>query len=257
MQNCRPPSFLDTNTTPLHHGLWLGLIVPTANISFMCAWTSSTIGGGILQNLSLKGSLSMTLISCFARSVQPNSPGSKEKMPWYSASRAQVAAWFLSDHPSRPDNSSCWKSVSFFHSTGILVPWIPWIQGTRMLVEWWTTPHYPHLAHCICSYYLSNLDALGNGDWSGSQVFHHDCNSPPPGSHLYIGIHDTQAIRQAGLITPFQGLHHLMHVATQKYGLCLGMYDFGWKRLFPVSLSFWQPCSSQLDPWFGLQPFHF
>ena len=129
MQNCRPPSFLHTSTMALHHELWLGWIVPASNISFMCAWTSSTIGGGILQNLSLKGSSSMTLISCFTRSVQPNSPGSKEKM-WYSASRTWVAAWFLSDHPSRPDNSSCWKNISLLCSTDILVCWIPWISSS-------------------------------------------------------------------------------------------------------------------------------
>ena len=34
---------------------------------------------GILWNLSLKGSSSVTLVSCFAMSVQPNSPGSREK----------------------------------------------------------------------------------------------------------------------------------------------------------------------------------
>ena len=101
MQKHRPLSFLHSNTTALHHGLWLGHIVPTSNISFTCAWTSSTIGGRILWNLSLKGSSSMILISCFTRSVQPNSPGSMEKMAWYSASRTQAAAWCLSDLPSR------------------------------------------------------------------------------------------------------------------------------------------------------------
>ena len=76
MQNCRPPSFLCTNTMVLHHGLYLGQIAPT---SFTCAQTISTIGGVILWNLSLKGSPSTTLISCFARSIQPNSPCSKER----------------------------------------------------------------------------------------------------------------------------------------------------------------------------------
>ena len=36
----------NTSTTALHHGLWLGLIAPTSNICFICAQTSSTIGGG-------------------------------------------------------------------------------------------------------------------------------------------------------------------------------------------------------------------
>ena len=130
MQNHRPLSFLCTSTMALPHRLWLGWIAPTSNISFMCAWTSSTIGGWILQNVSLKGSSSMTLISCFARSVQPNSPGSKEKMSWYSARRTLEATWFLTDHPSMPDNFSCWKSISLLYSTDILVCWIPWISSS-------------------------------------------------------------------------------------------------------------------------------
>ena len=57
-----------------------------------------------------------------------------------------------------------------------------------------------------------------------------------PSSHLSIGIHDTQAVRQAGSITLFQGLHHHLHVATQKYGLCLAMYDLGQKSLYYLFL---------------------
>ena len=104
--------FLHTSTTALHHGLLLGQIVPTSNISFTCAWTTSTIRGGILQSLSLKGSPSTTLISCFTKSVQPKIPGSREKMSWYSATRSWTATWFLPDHLSRPDKSCCWKSNS-------------------------------------------------------------------------------------------------------------------------------------------------
>ena len=120
MQNCRPLSFLHTNTMALHQGLWLGWKVPASNISFTWEWTSMTIGGGILLNISLKGLSSMTVISCFARSVQPNSPGSKEKMSWYSISRACTAAQFLADHPSSPDKSSSCKSASFLCPVDIL-----------------------------------------------------------------------------------------------------------------------------------------
>ena len=125
MQKLRPPSFLHTSTKALHHGLWLGQIVPASNISFIWGQTLSAIGGGTLQNLSLKGSPSVTLISCFTRSVQPNYLPSKEKMLWCSASRVHVAAQFLVDHPSRPDKSSCWKSTSFLCSTDISALWIP------------------------------------------------------------------------------------------------------------------------------------
>ena len=64
-------------------------------------------GGGILQNCSLKGSSSTTLISCFTRSVQPSSQGSNEKMSLCSANRAWVVTWFASDHPFKPGKSSC------------------------------------------------------------------------------------------------------------------------------------------------------
>ena len=127
MQKCRPPSFLHSSTTELYHGLWLGWIVPTSSIFFMWAQTSSTIGGGIPQNLYLKGSSSVTFISWFTRPVQPNSLGSKENMSWYSASRACAVAQFLADYPSKPDKSRCWKSTSFLCLTDIFALWIPCI----------------------------------------------------------------------------------------------------------------------------------
>ena len=86
----------------------------------------------ILWNLSLKGSWSVTLISCFTKSVQTSSPGSREKMSWYPANRAQAAAWFPSDHHPTPDRSSCWKRVSFLHSTDILICWLPWSSVSRV-----------------------------------------------------------------------------------------------------------------------------
>ena len=50
MQKHRPPSFFWTNTTALHHMLWLRQIVPESNISHKCLWTSSTNGRGICLN---------------------------------------------------------------------------------------------------------------------------------------------------------------------------------------------------------------
>ena len=108
-----------TCMTVLHSGLWLGQIAPTSNISFTCAQTSSTMGWGILWTYSLKGSLSTTLISCFARLVQPSSTGFKEKTSWYWGNKVWVATWFGSDQPSRPDKSSCWRSTSLLLSTNI------------------------------------------------------------------------------------------------------------------------------------------
>ena len=58
-----------------------------------------------------------------------------------------------------------------------------------------------------------------------SQVLHHDHYSLSSCSHLSIGIHDAQPMRQAGTISLLQGLHQHVHVAAQKHGLGLGMYD--------------------------------
>ena len=45
MQNYRPPSFFLTNTTALHHALWLGQIGPDSSISCRWFWNSLTKGG--------------------------------------------------------------------------------------------------------------------------------------------------------------------------------------------------------------------
>ena len=129
MQKCRPLSFFLTNMKAFHHGLWLGWIAPTPNISLMWAITSSTMGGGILWNLSLNGSSSTILISCFTRPIQANSQGSTEKMLWYSVSRAWVDAQFVPVHPSSPDKSNCWRSISFLCSIDVLVHQTPCISS--------------------------------------------------------------------------------------------------------------------------------
>ena len=72
----------------------------------------------------------ITLISCLARSVQPNFPCSKERMSWYSTSTVYVTTHFLADHSSRPDKSSCWKITSFLCSTNIPAHWIPCISSS-------------------------------------------------------------------------------------------------------------------------------
>ena len=54
-------------------------------------------------------------------------PRFQGKMSWYSASCVHTVAWFLVDHPSRPDKYNCWKSASFLCSTDILALQIPCI----------------------------------------------------------------------------------------------------------------------------------
>ena len=39
-------------------------------------------------------------------------------------------------------------------------------------------------------------------------------------------------MRQAESITPLQGLHQYIHVATQKHGLCSGLYNLGWISIY-------------------------
>ena len=187
----------------------------------MCAQTSSTMGGGILQNLSLKGSSSTTLILCFARPVQPSSPSSEEKMSWYSANRVWVAAWFLLDHPCWSDRSSYQKSTFLLCSTDILVCWISYTSSSFSKVlgatSTWDT--------AFAAISLSDFNTLGNSDQNGHQIFHYDCSSLAPSSHFSVSIHNTQAMRQVGSITPLKGLHHYMHVVLQEHGFCSAMYD--------------------------------
>ena len=225
MQKCRHLSFLHTSMTALHHGIWLGQIVPASNIFFTCARTSANIGGGILQNFSLKGSSSMTLISCFVKSVQPNSPGSREKMLWYSTNRAQVATWFLSDHLSRPDKLSYWKSNFFLCSTVILVCWISCILsnfsrvlgvsftgGTTFTATTWVTlmPLVMVIETAVRFFTTTTIHLL---------------------PEITLCVHHTQAMRQVGSITPFQGLNHYMHIVSQEQSFHLAMYYFRWKSI--------------------------
>ena len=130
----------------------------------------------------------------------PTLQASREKMLWYSANRAWVATWFLLDHPSRSDKSSCWKSTFLLHLTDILVHWIPCISSSFSK----SSSCNIHLGHCIHSYYLGDFNTLGDSDQYSHQIFHYDCNSLAPSSHFGVGIHDTQAMRQAGSITPFR-----------------------------------------------------
>ena len=71
MQNRRPPSFLRTKTTELHQGDWDGRIASPSNIFCMCSHTSSTNGGALCRNHSLKGSVSNNSITCSAVSIHP------------------------------------------------------------------------------------------------------------------------------------------------------------------------------------------
>ena len=169
----------------------------------------------------LKVLLSTTLISCFAKSTQPNSPGSKERISWYSVNRAQTAAWFLflPDHLSRPEKSSCWRSNFFLCSTVILVCWIPCISsnfsrvlgvsftwGTTFAVTTWKT--------------LTPLAIVMGGS---HQVFHY---------HYYSFDHHTQARGK--------WVHHTLSGIESSHACCFpgAGFSFGhvlfWMKKHPL-----------------------
>ena len=92
IQKHRPPSSFCTSTMALHQALWLGLMAPDSNISFKWFLTSSTSGGGIHLNCSLKGVSSVTFMICSVEWVQPNSTGSNENTTWYLGRSQQAAS---------------------------------------------------------------------------------------------------------------------------------------------------------------------
>ena len=97
-------------------------------------------------------------------------------------------------------------------------------MGTLYLILFLQIPKgYFHLGHRIHSYDLGDLNALGNSDQDGCQVFHYHCNLLAPRNHFGVCAHHTQSVRQVGSITPFQGLSIT----------CM---------LFPRSRVFIQPC---------------
>ena len=114
MQKRSDPSFFLTSTTALHQGLLLGHITPASSIILRWAHTSSSCGGGILQNLSLKGGVSGSLrtILCLVALVWPVSCFSNEKMSWYSFRRLRAFSACSLGQASRPVRSSFSRSNS-------------------------------------------------------------------------------------------------------------------------------------------------
>ena len=181
----------------------------------MWVQTSSIIGGGILCNLSLKGSSSETLISCFARSVQPNSQVPRKRCHGIQLVEHmwQLYSWWTI--PPGQTSPAAGRALPFFAQL------ISLLSGS--LASHWASLTFlvrPLLVWCgIHSYNLSDLDSYSNDDKSGSQILHHDCYSLATCSHLSIGIHDAQPVRQVGTIPLLQDLYHHVHVAAQEHGL--------------------------------------
>ena len=94
-----------------HHSLQ-PCMVPASSIPLKEVWTSSKSRGGILLNLSLKGSLSTMRISCSTVLVQPNSFFSSAKTSWYDNTNCSAASAFLGAQFFRPLKSSFSRSFA-------------------------------------------------------------------------------------------------------------------------------------------------
>ena len=123
MQKCRPPSFFHTSTKALHQALWLGLMVPDSSISFKWPLTSSTNGGGIHLNHSLKGVSSVTFMICSVEWVQPNSVGSNENTSWYLVRSQQAASTSSGVQESKPLKSNSSNNLPCLCCTVSLGVW--------------------------------------------------------------------------------------------------------------------------------------
>ena len=111
-QNRRPPSFLQTRTTMLHQGDCDGQITPPSSISWICSRTSSTKGGAIRRNRSLKGSVSNNCITCSAVSVHSISFRSREKILWCSISICLNFRASLGGHSFNLSSPPSFQSIS-------------------------------------------------------------------------------------------------------------------------------------------------
>ena len=188
---------------------------------------------GIFWNLSLKGSSSTALISCFPKSIQLDPPDSRKKMSWYSANRAQAAAWFLSDHLSMPDKSSCWKSSSFLCSTDILISWIPCISSNFSRVLEATSTGGTAFATTTWVTLMPLAVVIGMAiRFFTTTATHFSWN------HFDVWVHYTEAVGQMGSITPFRDwvTTCILFPRTRVVIWPCIIYYFGWKSVYLLPL---------------------
>ena len=101
-------------------------MVPDSSISFKQLLTSSTNGGGICLNLSLKGVSSVTFIICLVEWVQPNSAGSNENTSRYLARSQQATSNSSGVHKSKPLKSNLSNNFPCLCLTVSLRVWESW-----------------------------------------------------------------------------------------------------------------------------------
>ena len=117
IQNLRPPSFFQTNTTALANRLCDLWMAPISNISWIWALTLLYIWGGIHLYHSLKGICSVSLILCLIRAVFPRSRLLCTNRCSHLSSSSLACFCSDSGHSFRP-----WRSkASKTHPLGALV----------------------------------------------------------------------------------------------------------------------------------------
>ena len=116
-QNQRLPSFLHTGTTELAHGLVDLCMAPISNISWRCFLTSSYWWGSILLYLSLKGVLSLSLISCWTKEVLSSSFKFRANKCWYSSKSFLTEYCCCSVHDSILVGSNFSKIIDILSSS--------------------------------------------------------------------------------------------------------------------------------------------
>ena len=149
-------------------------MVPTSGISWKWLWTSSTKGGGICLNCSLKGVSSVTLITYLVMWVQPISVGSNKKTLWYSAkSHSGAESANSRGHDSNPHRSSSSNSFPCLCLTVNLGVWGPW----RLIHPLWQPGLHRQFWHCSCSHCSGHWGFLLESLGVGSTIpHHHDCS---------------------------------------------------------------------------------
>ena len=187
IQKHKPPSFFLTSTTALHHTLWLGCMAPASSISHKCLWTSSTKGGGICLNHSLKGVSSVTLITCSVEQMQPSSVGSNEKTSWYSAKNHQSESANSGDHNSKPLRSRSFEQFPLPLSNGQL----RCVRALRLIYPLQQPGLSQLFWHCSCGHSSGHWGFLLESLEVGRGIpHHHDCvlaTFPQLGVHILHG----------------------------------------------------------------------
>ena len=225
MQKHKPPSLFLTSMTALHQALWLGLMAPDSNISLRWFLTSSTIGGGICLNRSLKGVSSVTFMVCSVEWVQPSSAGSNENMSWYSARSWQASSANSGAHESKPLRSNSSKSLPHLF---LIINFGVWRSG--------------HVLSWTCK--LSGLGGSGTGSTGycpchrgllsrsfgvGGVILHHHYCLLAALPQFSICILHGKTWWQ-GAILGMQSLHHHVKTFSQVCLHCLHRYYMGGKR---------------------------